>query len=317
MNESPTDLPEDTSKMRDPAQSAEIQVLCSCDEPYLPHTATMLCSLLEHNDVSRIHLFYISIAGEELAKLSSLAARYGSELVGHRMMPENLQDFRLHKPYWSVANYFRLLAPRILPADLDKILYLDSDIIVRRSLRELWSTDISDHAFGAVEDAFWDRKLDYFEVPPGAKYFNSGVLLINLDFWRRNKVYERAVEFIRDNPEKVNYYDQDALNATLVDSWISLSAIWNDHARSKLHVPAVRNKNILDPAIVHFVGPFKPWDWACEHPFKREYHQHRRKTPWPLYRLDGQPPLLKRFARAVLPATIRRWLRARVFTKPN
>ena len=143
-----------TRHSTDLAQSAEMEVLCSCDEPYLPHTATMLCSLLEHNNtVSRIHLFYKAISHRELAKLQLLTAKYGSVLACYEMIEDDLKSFPPLLPYWSIATYFRLLAARILPANV-KILYLDSDIIVRRSLRDLWGTDLSDKAFAAVEDAF-------------------------------------------------------------------------------------------------------------------------------------------------------------------
>ena len=135
-------------------RGAGMEVLCSCDEPYLPHTATMLCSLLQHNGVSKIHLLYSSIVQKELTKLRSLTARYGSELLCYEMVPEDLQDFRLRQPFWSVACCFRLLAPRFLPKNIEKILYLDSDIVVRRSLMDLWNTDVRDQAFAAVEDAF-------------------------------------------------------------------------------------------------------------------------------------------------------------------
>jgi lipopolysaccharide biosynthesis glycosyltransferase len=139
-------------------------------------------------------------------------------------------------------------------------------------------------------------------------------MLINLDYWRQNNVYERVMEFIKINAEKVNYLDQDAMNAILVDRWIDVPAIWNDQARSTLHVPAVRNQNIQDPAIVHFLGPYKPWNWLCKHPFNYEYHKYRRKTPWRRYRQEGKPHLhsLRIVARAVLPRQLRRWLRSRL-----
>ena len=234
------------------------------------------------------------------------------------MAPEDLKDFRLHKSYWSVANYFRLMASRILPADIERVLYLDSDIIVRRSLAEFWSTDLGGFACAAIEDAFWDPRLDYVQVPQGSRYFNSGVLLINLSYWRQNNVYERAVEFIKGDPDKLNYYDQDVLNALFVDQWVNLPAVWNDMARSTLHIPALRNLNIPNPAIVHFVGPYKPWNWLCNHPFKYEYRKYRRKTPWPRYRQEGKPRyrflrsvvrVLRSVARRVLPSSLRQWLR--------
>ena len=292
-----------------------IEILCSCDEPYVPHAATMLRSLLEHNNVHRIHLLSETIADRELAKLKSLTARFGSELLFYKIAPEDLRGVHL-PPYWSIACYFRLLAARIIPANIGKILYLDADIIVRRSLMDLWNTELRDRAFAAVEDAFWDPKLDYVPLPPDVKYFNSGVMLINLDYWRQNNVYERAIAFIRDNPDKVNYVDQDALNAILINQWINLPAVWNDMARSTLHVPAVRNKHVEDPAILHFVGPYKPWMWSCKHPFKYEYRKYRRKTPWPRYREEGKPRyhLLRSVARRVLPGGLRQWLRSHVLS---
>jgi lipopolysaccharide biosynthesis glycosyltransferase len=306
-------------------RSPNLEVLCGCDERYLPHAATMLCSLLEHNSVFRIHIFYSSIDGCQLAKLKSLVERYGSEAVCYEMVREDFQDLRVDKgaSQSSIANYFRLWAPRILPRNLERILYLDSDIIVRRSLTDLWNTDLCDHALAAVEDSFWDPKAGYgyVELTPGAKYFNSGVLLINLDYWKQNSVYERAVEFMRNNPDKLNYYDQDALNAILVHRWINLPAIWNEHALSTPGPPALRNKHIVNPAIVHFVGDDKPWRWSSKHPFKREYHKYRRKTPWRQYREEGRPALpqrlgrsLRRSARVVLPGRLREWLRSRVMS---
>ena len=179
---------------------------------------------------------------------------------------------------------------------------------MRGSLRDLWNCDVSGYALAAVEDAFWDPKAEwsYVEMPKGAKYFNSGVMLINLDYWRQNNVGERAIAFVRDNPTRVNYYDQDALNAILANCWISLSPIWNQH--------------IPNPAIVHFVGEDKPWQWSVNHPYKSDYHRYRCKTPWQHYRLaEGRLVLqrgfgrsLRSFARAVLPEGLRQWLRSRL-----
>lgn len=322
-NNLPENFPDSSLRTLDLAEGREMEVLCGCDERYLPHMATTLCSLLEHNRVSRIHLFYSSVSCYELERLKSLVARYGSEVVCYEMVPEDFQDLRVDEgnPASSIANYFRLWAPRMLPANVRKILYLDSDIIVRRSLQALWSTDLRNYALAAVEDAFWDPKLDYIELPRGAKCFNSGVLLLNVDYWRKNSIYEQAIEFLRNSPKKVNYYDQDALNAILVDRWINLPAIWNDQARSALNRPAVRNKHVPDPAIVHFVGADKPWRWSSRHPFKREYHKYRIKTPWRQYKQEGIPRLPRRLSRSlrsvvrvVLPARVRQWLRSRAMT---
>jgi lipopolysaccharide biosynthesis glycosyltransferase len=294
----------------DLAQGGGMEVLCACDERYLPHLATMLCSLLMNNTVFRVHLFYSSLDDRELLRLQSFVRNYGSSMVWYEINTVDLPDLRVDQ-WVSIATYYRLLAPRILPVEVDKILYLDSDIIVRRSLTELWKSDLSDHALAAVENQGDAVEKAVGWRPVGTRYFNAGVLLINLKFWRQNSVSERAIAFIRNNPEKVTYWDQDALNAILVDRWIELPAYWNSQGIGK------------DPAIVHFTGGEKPWHWSLEHPFKSEYHKYRVKTPWPQYKLEGKPGLphilyaclrgfvgfLRSFARTMLPASLRQWLR--------
>jgi lipopolysaccharide biosynthesis glycosyltransferase len=298
----------------------QMEVLCACDERYLPHAATMLCSLLTHNRGIRIHFFYSAIANRELAKLKSLVARDGSELVFYEIASSAVEGLRVDK-HASGAVYYRLLAPGLLPTSLDKVLYLDCDIIVRRSLLELWNTDITDYALAAVSDLWEEEYGKALGLPMGAKYFNSGVLLINLQFWRENGVPERVVSFIRGNPEKAECWDQDGLNATLVDQWRELPRFWNAQIHESRAVPLGTEKN---PAIVHFVTGDKPWFRSNKHPFKDEYHKYRLKTAWRRYKQVGEPHLLERFrpslqsfARVVLPGRVRRWLRSRILKFPN
>jgi lipopolysaccharide biosynthesis glycosyltransferase len=290
-----------------------MEVLCASDGRYLPHAATMLCSLLQHNSVFRIHFLYSSVDPRQLIKLKSLVKRYGSEIVFYEVAPQDLKDLRVDK-WGSLAVYYRLLAPRLLPAELNKVLYLDSDIVVRRSLTELWNTDISDCPLAAVSN-YEDEARKALGLPEGTKYFNSGVLLINLSFWRRNSVAERAISFVKDNPDKVQYWDQDALNAILSNQWVELPPCWNWQYWWRTSTPETER----EPAIVHFIAGDKPWHWSNTHFFKQEYHRYRVQTPWRRYKLEGQPGLwlrlgrgLKSLARTILPAGFRQWLRSRL-----
>jgi lipopolysaccharide biosynthesis glycosyltransferase len=283
-----------------------MEVLCACDKRYLPHAATMLCSLLEHNTVSRIHLFYSAISSYELTRLKRFFASYRSEIALYEIVPSDLQNFRVDK-WLSIATYYRLLAPRLLPADLSKVLYLDSDIIVRGSLTELWNTDLTGCALAAVSN-YWEEDREGLGMPAEAKYFNAGVLLINLQFWRLNNVAERALSFVKNNPERLQYWDQDALNATLVHQWIEVPSCWNCQYISN-------SETEPEPAVVHFLTRDKPWQWSNTHIFKHEYRRYRLKTPWRRYKLEGQPPSrlgssLRRVARVVLPRRVVRWLRS-------
>lgn len=286
------------------AQDHKLEVLCACDDRYVPHAGTMLCSLLEHNKIHRVHLFYSSIRGSELAKLNSLVSGYGSELSLYDVSPADFKDLLVDK-WASIAVYYRLLAPRILPRDMQKVLYLDSDIIVRGPLRPLWDIDMTGHALAAVVDHDQEAGM-VLGLPAGAPYFNSGVLLINLQFWRQNDVAERAISFVRNNPQKVRYWDQDGLNATLFGRWIVLPSIWNWQESC---VPSGCGE---EPIIAHFISSAKPWQWYGEHAFKHEYRKYRLKTPWRRYRPEGQPNWPLRVVRSVLPAHLRKWLRRQV-----
>jgi lipopolysaccharide biosynthesis glycosyltransferase len=267
----------------------------------------MLCSLLRHNRGPRIHILHSAGAGRELLKLKSFAMGYGSEVSLYQVSAEEVRGLRVDG-WVSLAVYYRLLGPHILPGSITKILYLDSDIIVRRSLTELWNIDLGRYALAAVEDVGRPRR------------FNSGVMLINLNFWRQNNVPERAITFGRDHPEKNEDWDQSALNAILVDQWFELPPIWNGQVALGLgyEPPA-------DSAIIHYAGPVKPWhysSWKVPHPFIYEYHRYRRKTPWRRYGLqEGRailPPRLARLAsivRVLLPSGARRWLKSRLMEK--
>jgi len=98
-----------------------MEILCACDQQYIPHTATMLCSLLEHNTDCRIHLFHNSIANCELAKLKFFVEKCTSEITFYEVEPAAFRDIRIDR-WASAANYYRLLAPRLLPTSISKIL---------------------------------------------------------------------------------------------------------------------------------------------------------------------------------------------------
>jgi lipopolysaccharide biosynthesis glycosyltransferase len=299
-------------------RSGGMEILCACDDRFLPHLATMLCSLLEHNTVFRIHLFYSLIDDKQLVKLESFVEGYGSTLARYKIDPASLQDLRVDE-HVSIVTYYRVLAPRILPTDIDKVLYLDSDVIVRRSLIELWKTDLRDYALAAVTDQYIPdcdpERLGALGLPAEVSYFNGGVLLINLKLWRECDIPGRALAFARNNREKVRWWDQDALNAVLVHRWKELPQVWNSQSWSFDKLMPGRE----DAAIVHFSGDTKPWHWSLKHVFKSEYGRYRLKTPWPRYRLEGKRPWyhrlrtpLRNLIRRLLPVRTRRWWRSRI-----
>ncbi|MFE2758006.1 glycosyltransferase family 8 protein [Actinosynnema sp. NPDC059335] len=187
--------------------------------------------------------------------------------------------------YVSRATYLRLLLPRLLPWHVERLLYLDCDILCAGSLRELFDLDLRGNVLGAVRDAHAGRLSDmgglpglagYPDLDPDAPYFNAGVLLIDLPAWRDRAVTERCFEYVRRHAAEARFTDQDALNRTLHGSWLRLPKTWN-HMLAEID-PSTAD-GIERARLVHSIGPVKLWDDDCpDNERKARYDEYRRKA---------------------------------------
>jgi lipopolysaccharide biosynthesis glycosyltransferase len=181
----------------------------------------------------------------------------------------------------SPASYARLGVGDLLPSDVDRVLYLDVDVLVRHDLAPLASTPLGDRTFAAVVDervrAFderWSPGHVDDGIPTGAPYCNSGALVIDLHQWREERIGERALALV-DARGAASGYDQGALNTVAWDRWTPVEPHWNQqssiyHRRSWAESPYDRRafrRAVLDPSVVHFTMTPKPWDARCRHPF--------------------------------------------------
>lgn len=196
----------------------------------------------------------------------------------------------------SPLSFQRVFAAEQLRVEGDRILYLDSDLLVRHSLDELWSTDLDGHAIGAVRDVHvpavssrggvvgW-RELRLDRRTP---YFNAGLLLINQALWRENAYSARIVAHYQRNFDRIRYFDQDAMNAILAGRWRQLPLRWNvgsaafdEHFAGWVDFdPSEVDCARVDPAIVHFTG-VNPWDRSCDHPWVNEWRTILCASGWP------------------------------------
>lgn len=150
--------------------------------------------------------------------------------------------------------YYRILIPNLLPKTVNKVLYLDCDTIVENDLNGLFMMDLSKHALAAVEDEI-TLKSDFknlkkrLRIPKNNSYFNSGVMLLNLEFMRNNNLTKKILDFLHKNNERIVLHDQDGLNAILYNHWIKIPETYNYINNFEL----IFSKNI-NPKIVHFAG---------------------------------------------------------------
>lgn len=188
----------------------------------------------------------------------------------------------------SLATYYRVLLPEILPEKLDKILFLDADIVVIKDVYELYQQTLEGHSGAMVESFFSDPDYIRSLGMSSTKYFNAGVILMNLDFWRKEEVFKKFLE-LQKSEINFKFWDQDGLNILLENTWINAHPKWNamhsfflEEFQEDVKRDKELNRARFDPAIIHFSGggTSKPWLPGCEHVFKDAYHQYLSKTNW-------------------------------------
>lgn len=272
-----------------------MNIICAADDKYLPYCGIMLTSLFECNkDVK----FDVTILQPEattesniLSKIKKLAIHYGANIqlkeVTEEMLPSELcyscENFVRSLPK---AAYFRLITPNIMPEQVDKVLYLDCDIIINGSIKELYNEDISQVAVAAVPDLPNEQTFHRLGFQPNDWYFNSGVLLMNLKYWRDHHVTERCLQCLREEREKIVFHDQDTLNLVLKNEKKRLSVKYNFQTNF-LNSNVKSDKRIYQevkpylskekqPIIIHFIYKVKPWHRYDNHPY-HDYFMHFRK----------------------------------------
>ena len=194
--------------------------------------------------------------------------------------------------YITFETYFRFFIPDLF-SQYDKVIYLDADILVLDDLQPLYNNDIDDYYIGAVLDKTIEKirtQTDYIENYPehitynqyfneklnlkNYKYFNAGVLLFNLKKIRECNITERLWDFVvRINP--LIYQDQDVLNAIMKEKVKYLENKYNYN----YNYFQEKNKEEL-PVIIHFVGPYKPWNDSMENLFYLKYWDYAEKSSY-------------------------------------
>ena len=271
-----------------------MNILTCTDTRFVIPTGVMFSSICINNKGEELNFHLIidkSVTKRQKeALIEEIEAKYqNTTLSFYLIQVDDIKKYLLaKKTRFPVSIYYRLLLEDILPLDIDKILYIDGDIIVRHNLKELWETDITDYAIGAVVNQslskqFWKR-LGY---PKEKGYFNSGMLLINLKYWRNHKLSDLFIKYIKENPDKLRYPDQDVLNVILQDSKLFLPERYNVQSSffkiERENVPCENTNEIenaiKDPYIIHYTG-IKPWHFECKHPYRKVYYEYRMQTQW-------------------------------------
>lgn len=299
-----------TRKLKLEVSTTSPIVLCAADENYIRPLAVTLHSAASH--LTDGHFLQVVLLDGGITESSWMGLR--ETLIG---LPVSVQVIRpdlslvsdfATSHHISHAAYLRLLASNLLPDEIEKVIYLDSDLLVLDDVTKLWQCDLGDAYCAAVADIacpFIDAR-EHFDRHPtsdaafgsvpyvaalcpignwselgidgAGRYFNSGVMVLNLKRWRDDGIAKRLFDCLRDNREHVWCWDQYALNVVFAGNWKELEPRWNQGSHVYQYPGSaecpIEPQQFIEmrdrPSIVHYTTEYKPW-------MHREFHPQRHR----------------------------------------
>lgn len=225
-------------------------IVSASDNNFVPGLLILIYSAWIHNPDAQFYVIDAGIRPDGQAKIFAFCGKHGISCGILQADPALLS--RLPKPKsWSSAAYARLSIPDLLP-EHDRAIYIDGDAVVNSDISELWSLDLGDNLVAGVPDGMMDPEfLAEIDIRP-EKYINSGVIVMDLDRWRKERVGDQAIELLMARPD-LDFPDQTAINIVARDRIQYIDRKFNFFAREY-----TRFRKEL-PRILHYPGPDKPW----------------------------------------------------------
>ena len=280
--------------------SSSIVIAFACDDNYAQHVAVVMQSIFANaapEDSHEFHILTMELSSETQKRLIDFANANHAALTVQLLSSERLKLFP-ENHHHTLNTYLRLFIPDLLP-EKDKIIYLDADILIFDSLRELWNHPLRSACVAAARDSmsyFGGSSLKIFEalnLPPSHYYFNAGVLLFNLKEALKIQLLDNVLAWAKSNPNLMFHSDQCILNALLIGKVSYLHPRWNlqvpliDPVRFGWGCTQQQAEAVANPAIVHYVTSRKPWFRQYKLPYQHLYFQYLAQTPW---KDDPLPP---------------------------
>lgn len=251
-----------------------MNILVSCDSNYLNPLKTMLYSLFLTNDNDiDIYILHSSIGDDDIDELRDFINEKSDDKA--RLINLKVEDeFRkAHTTfYYTSEMYFRLIAYKYLPKDLDRILYLDPDTLILNSLKNLYESDFEDnlymaaiHTIPTVQSANKARLMITSEKIDIVNYYNSGILMINLKKAREKSYDDKIINYIEKSPKAgLMMPDQDLLNVVFRNKIKEIEELkYNYDARRystyKVKYGFELEDVMMNTSVLHFCGKRKPW----------------------------------------------------------
>lgn len=271
-----------------------INIALASDDNYAQHVAVVMASVMGNCSTNEIHFYILS---DDISEENKLKILQTSEILGCKVTIIELSERKSFEGLYtsghiSRAAYFRLDIANLLPQNVHKVVYLDVDLIVYGDIVELWGVNLDNKPLAAVPDLgimsskrLMKQKHKLLGINVDDLYFNSGVLILDLEQWRRHGYSKMVIDIAAAG--SLPHHDQDALNKVFYNLWKVLPLKWNV-------IPPVFNlfakilwndnfrKNAIEAkkrqCIMHFAGRYKPWEFGRYSMFNDGYYSYLSLT---------------------------------------
>lgn len=269
-----------------------MHILLITNDLYVPHVAATLASVFENNMDMKfdVHILATDVSDESTRKLRLFIEEYGNTLDLRNVNPVDLDIDLSVCGKWGIFPSMKLYSADFFP-NVDKLLYLDADMICVGSLKYLDELEISNYYVAAsTDEELASVHKERLNIPQEEFYCCAGLMLFNLDAWRRDNVRSQCFDFFNNpnNRDIIKFGEQDVINKVCMGHILELpieynmfSFYWLHHGRT---VPGRYRSTIEEhkrnAVIIHYIDACKPWFRDCRFPLKSYYHKYAAMTPW-------------------------------------
>lgn len=278
--------------------SNTIHIAYTTSRSYISFDAISIHSILYSNPTCKFHFH---ILGYELEKrdienVSDIIPKNRAQLSVYPMNRlREMLTIDVPKSFPLIA-YARLFLASVLPKNINRVLYLDGDTVVRGDILPFYETDLGDNLVGAIVDPIVNKEYKYRTgIPYDEPYINAGVLLIPLDRWRKENMDAKFVEHLVKHNGSVYMFDQGLVNAVCVGrkmlvppkydmmtNYMTFSYSYLKKHNTPFYPECVIKEALADPVIIHFTGRIygRPWEEGCTHPYRDLFTFHKSQTAY-------------------------------------
>lgn len=270
-----------------------IHIALTIDENYVRYCTVVIASILANNEDEEIsfHIIANNLSANSQEVIARQASKGEAKAFFYTVPTSLISDYQLK---WggkrlSMTVFYRCVLATVLPVSVTQVLYMDCDVLVLQSLRDLWNSPMDGYAMAGVQDLLYTPDEYFKRLGYGRQYgyVNGGVLLLNLNYWRMHDVENRLKLYFKEHQAQIVRNDQDIMNAVLVHEKIMLNPKWNvqmDAFLTRNYQEVATRRQCLaivsDIGILHYCYRKKPWHYNCIHPMRECFFEYQKLTPF-------------------------------------